>query len=86
MWMLSCMTFVFCSLLELAWVGYLSREDGGGGGLASVAPVTAKTTTHAHQPAQKTSHASQNQTIVAMATPISKQPHGQANDVNTVHR
>ncbi|CAI4222225.1 unnamed protein product [Auanema sp. JU1783] len=26
-WMLSCMTFVFCSLLELAWVGYLSRED-----------------------------------------------------------
>uniref|UniRef100_A0A9J2PV68 Neurotransmitter-gated ion-channel ligand-binding domain-containing protein n=1 Tax=Ascaris lumbricoides TaxID=6252 RepID=A0A9J2PV68_ASCLU len=26
-WMLSCMTFVFCSLLELAWVGYLSREE-----------------------------------------------------------
>uniref|UniRef100_A0AC34Q0E5 Uncharacterized protein n=1 Tax=Panagrolaimus sp. JU765 TaxID=591449 RepID=A0AC34Q0E5_9BILA len=26
-WMLSCMTFVFCSLLELAWVGYLSRDD-----------------------------------------------------------
>jgi hypothetical protein len=26
-WMLSCMTFVFCSLLELALVGYLSRED-----------------------------------------------------------
>ncbi|PAV66156.1 hypothetical protein WR25_20960 [Diploscapter pachys] len=26
-WMLSCMTFVFCSLLELAWIGYLSRED-----------------------------------------------------------
>lgn len=25
-WMLSCMTFVFSSLLELAWVGYLSRE------------------------------------------------------------
>uniref|UniRef100_A0A914R2H3 Uncharacterized protein n=1 Tax=Parascaris equorum TaxID=6256 RepID=A0A914R2H3_PAREQ len=25
--MLSCMTFVFCSLLELAWVGYLSREE-----------------------------------------------------------
>ncbi|KFD71178.1 hypothetical protein M514_04974 [Trichuris suis] len=25
-WMLSCMTFVFCSLLELAWVGYLSRK------------------------------------------------------------
>lgn len=21
------MTFVFCSLLELAWVGYLSREE-----------------------------------------------------------
>uniref|UniRef100_A0A7E4V0D7 Ligand-gated ion channel 50 n=1 Tax=Panagrellus redivivus TaxID=6233 RepID=A0A7E4V0D7_PANRE len=27
-WMLSCMTFVFCSLLELAWVGFLSRDDG----------------------------------------------------------
>lgn len=26
-WMLSCMTFVFCSLLELAWVGFLSREE-----------------------------------------------------------
>ncbi|VDN07332.1 unnamed protein product [Thelazia callipaeda] len=26
-WMLSCMTFVFCSLLELAWVGYFSREE-----------------------------------------------------------
>uniref|UniRef100_A0A5S6QTY1 Neurotransmitter-gated ion-channel ligand-binding domain-containing protein n=1 Tax=Trichuris muris TaxID=70415 RepID=A0A5S6QTY1_TRIMR len=26
-WMLSCMTFVFCSLLELAWVGYLSRKS-----------------------------------------------------------
>lgn len=26
-WLLSCMTFVFCSLLELAWVGYLSREQ-----------------------------------------------------------
>src|SRR6185295_17193140 len=26
--MLSCMTFVFCSLLELAAVGYLSRENG----------------------------------------------------------
>lgn len=26
-WMLSCVTFVFCSLLELAWVGYLLRED-----------------------------------------------------------
>ncbi|OZC09475.1 Neurotransmitter-gated ion-channel ligand binding domain protein [Onchocerca flexuosa] len=26
-WMLSCMTFVFCSLLELAWIGYLSREE-----------------------------------------------------------
>lgn len=26
-WMLSCMTFVFCSLLELAWVGYLTREE-----------------------------------------------------------
>ncbi|CAD5219929.1 unnamed protein product [Bursaphelenchus xylophilus] len=26
-WLLSCMTFVFCSLLELAWVGYLSRQD-----------------------------------------------------------
>ncbi|CAJ0580920.1 unnamed protein product, partial [Mesorhabditis spiculigera] len=26
-WMLSCMTFVFCSLLELAWVGYLSRDE-----------------------------------------------------------
>ncbi len=25
-WMLACMTFVFCSLLELALVGYLSRE------------------------------------------------------------
>jgi len=25
-WMLSCMTFVFCSLLELAVVGYLNRE------------------------------------------------------------
>ncbi|KRX68159.1 Ligand-gated ion channel 50 [Trichinella nativa] len=28
-WMLSCMTFVFCSLLELAWVGYLSRKANG---------------------------------------------------------
>ncbi|CEF66217.1 Gamma-aminobutyric acid A receptor/Glycine receptor alpha family and Neurotransmitter-gated ion-channel transmembrane domain and Neurotransmitter-gated ion-channel family and Neurotransmitter-gated ion-channel ligand-binding domain-containing protein [Strongyloides ratti] len=26
-WMLSCMTFVFCSLLELAWVGYLSKDE-----------------------------------------------------------
>lgn len=26
-WLLSCMTFVFFSLLELAWVGYLSRKD-----------------------------------------------------------
>ncbi|KAI6176475.1 hypothetical protein M3Y97_00802000 [Aphelenchoides bicaudatus] len=26
-WLLSCMTFVFCSLLELAWVGYLSRAE-----------------------------------------------------------
>ncbi|KAI1708840.1 neurotransmitter-gated ion-channel ligand binding domain-containing protein [Ditylenchus destructor] len=26
-WLLSCMTFVFVSLLELAWVGYLSRKD-----------------------------------------------------------
>lgn len=25
-WMLSCMTFVFCSLLELASIGYLSRD------------------------------------------------------------
>lgn len=29
-WLLSCMTFVFCSLLELAWVGYLSRQDSDG--------------------------------------------------------
>lgn len=27
-WLLSCMTFVFVSLLELAWVGYLSRKEG----------------------------------------------------------
>uniref|UniRef100_A0A915DV41 Uncharacterized protein n=1 Tax=Ditylenchus dipsaci TaxID=166011 RepID=A0A915DV41_9BILA len=27
-WLLSCMTFVFVSLLELAWVGFLSRKDG----------------------------------------------------------
>nr|CAD2177860.1 unnamed protein product [Meloidogyne enterolobii] len=27
-WLLSCMTFVFFSLLELAWVGYLSRKEG----------------------------------------------------------
>lgn len=27
-WLLSCMTFVFVSLLELACVGYLSRRDG----------------------------------------------------------
>ena len=26
-WLLSCMTFVFFSLLELAWVGYLSRKE-----------------------------------------------------------
>lgn len=30
--MLSCMTFVFCSLLELAWVGYLCRDLSTGGG------------------------------------------------------
>lgn len=28
-WMLSCMTFVFCSLLELACVGFLSRDTSG---------------------------------------------------------
>lgn len=33
--MLSCMTFVFSSLLELAWVGYLSRDEEG----AKPAPV-----------------------------------------------
>uniref|UniRef100_A0A1I8AYS3 Neur_chan_memb domain-containing protein n=1 Tax=Meloidogyne hapla TaxID=6305 RepID=A0A1I8AYS3_MELHA len=27
-WLLSCMTFVFFSLLELAWVGFLSRKEG----------------------------------------------------------
>ncbi|CAG9530072.1 unnamed protein product [Cercopithifilaria johnstoni] len=31
------MTFVFCSLLELAWVGYLSREE-----LDALKPVIAK--------------------------------------------
>uniref|UniRef100_A0A0K0D2D5 Neur_chan_memb domain-containing protein n=1 Tax=Angiostrongylus cantonensis TaxID=6313 RepID=A0A0K0D2D5_ANGCA len=43
-WMLSCMTFVFCSLLELAWVGYLSREDECDGETPSTAPsIPAKT-------------------------------------------
>jgi cation transporter family protein len=38
-WLLSCMTFVFCSLLELATVGYLSRKDGEAR-TANVAPAT----------------------------------------------
>ncbi|KAI6235920.1 hypothetical protein M3Y95_00102500 [Aphelenchoides besseyi] len=36
-WLLSCMTFVFSSLLELAWVGFLSRAEND-----SVAPVDEK--------------------------------------------
>ncbi|KAI6222353.1 hypothetical protein M3Y99_01507100 [Aphelenchoides fujianensis] len=36
-WLLSCMTFVFCSLLELAWVGFLSRTENN-----AVAPVDEK--------------------------------------------
>ncbi|KAK6101476.1 Neurotransmitter-gated ion-channel ligand binding domain family protein [Brugia pahangi] len=43
-WMLSCMTFVFCSLLELAWVGYLSREE-----LDPPKPVAAKVSPEVHQ-------------------------------------
>ncbi|GMS89739.1 hypothetical protein PENTCL1PPCAC_11914 [Pristionchus entomophagus] len=42
-WMLSCMTFVFCSLLELAWVGYLSRDEEPGCSPPPLPPVpTAK--------------------------------------------
>uniref|UniRef100_A0A914UYR2 Neurotransmitter-gated ion-channel transmembrane domain-containing protein n=1 Tax=Plectus sambesii TaxID=2011161 RepID=A0A914UYR2_9BILA len=37
-WMLSCMTFVFSSLLELAWVGYLSRDEDVAGKPAPVVP------------------------------------------------
>lgn len=38
-WMLSCMTFVFCSLLELAWVGYLSREEEPPAGPVTTSPI-----------------------------------------------
>uniref|UniRef100_A0A1I7X756 Ligand-gated ion channel 50 n=1 Tax=Heterorhabditis bacteriophora TaxID=37862 RepID=A0A1I7X756_HETBA len=49
-WMLSCMTFVFCSLLELAWVGYLSREEEGLSVRPSAPPLPQKTLpTPSHQ-------------------------------------
>ncbi|VDO58010.1 unnamed protein product, partial [Haemonchus placei] len=52
-WMLSCMTFVFCSLLELAWVGYLSREDESPSTPPPLQVHSASSTLHRRNPANE---------------------------------